>query len=225
MNKYNLPKGYLSYSAYALWKRDKEAYRRRYYENEPSFETRETIFGKRIAKMLEENHKDFDHVPRLDTPEYAIDVELDGLKLKGYLDTFDSKTFGFGEYKTGHADKYGKDPWDAVKVRKHEQLVFYSLLIKLKHGKVKNKTWLAWLETILQGKSISFAGHTLESDSQEVILTGRIQIFERVIFEWERKKLIKEIKKIATEITDDYENYLKVHEPLSKEVAQEIAAK
>jgi len=201
--KYTLPRGYLSYSAYSLWKKDKEAFRRRYYDNEKPFETAETIFGKSIATHLEEL-KSIDGLTVYSHPEYKIEVELNGLNILGYLDSFDPARFRFKEFKTGHLNPQGKAPWDKVKVQKHEQLVFYSMLIEMRHGRVDPLCELSWMETEFVNKSMKFEGHILHAESRELRLTGKIQTFKRKIFKWEREKLKKEIIKIAKEISDDY---------------------
>lgn len=203
-----LPKGYLSYSAYHLWKKDKQAFRDRYYDGKKPFETVETIFGKKIAKMMEDDHIELRHVPHYSKTEYALTAELEGVKLLSYLDSFDPEDIRFLDHKTGHVDKEGKPPWNRVKVQRHEQLVFYSMMLKLKFGKVHPVCHLIWLETKFKNKSIGFEGMELEAQSRELYLTGKMIKFRRYIYEWERTKLKKEILKIAQEISDDYERVL-----------------
>lgn len=200
-----LPRGYLSYSAYDLWKKDKVAFRRKYYDHEKSFETVETIFGKRIAKHLEEHN--IEGVERLPIAEYRAEANLDGIKLLSYLDSFDEKVVKFNEYKTGHLSKDGKVPWNAVKVLKHKQLDFYSTVLELKFGFVHDLTKLFWLETKFKIKTVEFAGHTLTSESRELELTGLVKCFERRVYKYEREAMKKDIIKVALEISKDYEEY------------------
>lgn len=215
--KYNLPRKYLSYSAYSLWKKNKDQFRQRYYEGEKPFETAETIFGKKIAKQLEQGVK-INGVITGDRPEYCIEVELEpGLKLLGYLDNFIEKKLSVIEYKTGHKDPSGKSPWDQLKVRKHLQLVWYSLLVKIKHGRVGQWHTLQWLETRFAEKKISFEGHELIGTSKQLELTGHVQTFKRRIAQWERDLLIEDIKKVAREISDDYSAYIVSTEDQSPE--------
>lgn len=207
----NLPKPYLSYSAWSLWKKDKASFRRRYYEGEKGFETKETIFGKEIAKLLEsddvKHHPVLSKVPRYAISEYEIKTEYKGIKILGYIDSFDPVEFAFLEYKSGHASKDGKPPWDVVKVQRHEQLVFYNAFIRLMHGKAKRKCKLVWIETELANKTSMFKGIKLTSSRKEVRLTGRVEIFERTIFKYETDRLLKDIVKVAKEISDDYTEY------------------
>lgn len=220
--EYILPKGYISYSAWSLWKRDKNAFRRRYYENEKPPETVETIFGKRIAELLEDNHDDLSHVPRYECPEHSIAITIEGVKILGYIDNFCPHTFSFLEYKTGHKDKNGKEPWNKLKVEKHEQLPFYSMLIKEKYGKVKNTCHLIWLETEFINKTIEFDGHTLTADTRELKLTGKVKKFSRTIYEWQRKKIKKELLQAVKEIHEDYEKYrsTRISQALSQETPE-----
>jgi hypothetical protein len=205
---YHLPRSYLSYSAFTLWQKDKDAYRRKYYLGEPSFENAETIFGKKTAEHLEDN--EIEGVIVYDTREYRIEVELEeGLKLLGYLDRFNSPTLSILEIKTGHLDSKGKVPWDKIKVQKHKQLVFYSLLVKLKHGKVDPVTILQWLETKFQKESREFGGHVMEAETKKLELTGRIETFKRRIYKWEIDKMKEEIISVAKEISNDYTQWKK----------------
>ena len=203
-NKYDLPRDYLSYSAYSLWKKDKNKFRRKYYENEKDFENAETIFGKKIAKALEDG-KSIKGVEKTKHPEYKIEAKLeDGLKILGYLDDLDEDTLQIREFKTGHLNAKGKAPWDAVKVRKHKQLVFYCLLVKLKFGKYNPLTILEWMETVFLDEKIEFSGYILTAKTKKLGLTGKVEKFERTIEEWELEKLKDDIILTAKEITEDY---------------------
>ncbi len=205
----NLPKKYLSYSSWSLWKKNKDQFRRKYYLNEQPFETVETIFGKKIARMLESDDSSLVNIPRYPISEKQIEVEINGVPVKGYLDTFDDIAFSFMEYKTGHANKLGVPPWDRVKVAKHDQLPFYSTLIKNKFGKVDNITYLHWLPTRWKVKTIEYMGHTLYADSRELELTGEVETFKRNIFQWERDLIDADILKVALEISEDYTAFIK----------------
>lgn len=205
---YNLPRGYLSYSAIMLWVKNPEAYRKRYYENEPQNESVPMIFGKKIAEVLESrDYKEFPElakVPFYPVSEYPIVIDVAGVPVKAYLDLWEPETFTFGEVKTG-----GSTAWDLVKVMKHEQLPFYSLLIKEAHGKVNPKVNLIWLETRYKRVMEKIGSRTLECDGRDLELTGRMEVFERRIAEWERKRIKKLILQSAQEITDDYNAFLK----------------
>lgn len=208
---YNLPKPYISCSAYSLWKSSKDSFRKRYYLNKKPFETPETRFGKVIGKMLEDNehHKDKFASLLINYPkkEFGIEVEKDGLVILGRLDQFDDVNLKIMELKTGHKDKKGNVPWDKLKVQKHTQLVWYSLLVELKFGKVHPEVILQWLETEFQIEEVEFDGHILSTKSRKLALIGEPKTFKRRIQKWERVKLLKEIFTVAREISDDYSSW------------------
>lgn len=200
--EYNLPRKYLSYSAMALWLKDKDGFRRRYYLNEKSIETAETIFGKQVHKLFEEDMS-------IEGSETSIEVEFEGLKLMGYIDSLD-EDLKIIDFKTGHLSKDGKVPWDNIKVRKHLQFPFYCLMVQLKHGKYNPNIELHWHETRFKNKTVEFDGHILEAEGRELELTGRVEVFKRKVFKWEIEKLKKDIIKTAKEISNDYITWQKL---------------
>jgi len=206
---YNLPKPYLSYSQYTIWKSSKDSYRKRYYLKEAPFTSPETLFGNKIGDMVEnEEHMDDDVVSQIinyPCKEYKVETEHEGLQLLGYIDQFDDKELRIMEMKTGHKNKQGKSPWDRMKVRKHKQLVFYSMLVKLKHGTVHEEVILQWLETEFAQDSREFDGHTLTTKSRNLKLTGNIETFKRTIKDWEIDNMLEDVLLVAAEITEDYE--------------------
>lgn len=205
----NLPKKYLSYSQLNLWLKNKDNYRAKYYRGEPSHENPEMIFGKKIAKILEDpkEHPILSTVPRYSISEHGIKTVVDEVPVLGYIDSFDPETKAFIEYKSGHLNSKGESPWNKVNVRKHEQLPFYSLLIEVTEGTVDRNCQLIWLETKFKSKTMEFDGHILESDSRELELTGRVEVFKRVITKWERIRMRNLIKQVAKEISEDFTNY------------------
>jgi len=205
-----LPKGYLSYSAWHLWRTNKQAFRDKYYPDirPPDFESVETIFGKQVHKQIEDG--ELPHVQRFPLPEHKIEVEVAGIKLLGQIDTFDEETFSFADYKSGHANKKGDSPWSPSKVMKLDQLPFYAVMVEAKYGKVNPLCHLIWLETEFVKKSTEFDGHTLEGVSRELKLTGRVESFPRRIAKWERDRMKKLIIETANEISDDYDAFRKV---------------
>lgn len=200
----NLPKGYLSYSQMTLWQQNKDLYRQRYYGESKFIDTPEIRFGKEIAKHLEENK--INGVKRFRKPEHEIKVDLEGYTLLGYIDSFCPRWKKIIEYKTSRTDV--KDKWSQVKVQKHKQLDFYSLLVQMKYGSVHNECELIVLETIdepiYQGK------RQLELKDKNIKLTGRVTTYKRVIEQWERDFMRQEILKVIKEIENDYRHYKKI---------------
>lgn len=219
MKNTKLPKEYLSYSQYALWNSNKDAYRRRYYLNEKSPETAETIFGKKVGRYLEELDKTavtdeereiLNKVERYSKPEYKIEIDLEGTKLLGYLDSFDPKKKRFLEYKTSHKNKQGEDYWTHKKVQNHEQLDFYSLLVEMKHGKVQDDCKLVYMET--EVTPVTYKGR--ETGKRHISLNGEIKVFERTVEDWERTHIKEKILKTIKEIEEDYAKFKKDHKEL-----------
>lgn len=209
----HLPKPYISYSQLSLWLKNKPGYRARYYHGEPSFENVETVFGKQVHEQLEDrdgllkDHPILSTVMRHPIPEHAISVEIEGIPVFGKLDSYDDELYSFIDFKTGHAKPNGEAPWNQLAVQKHDQLPWYSMMIKAKEGKVQNRCHLIWIETAFQKKAIEFDGHVLEADSRDLQLTGRIETFHRDIAEWERKKMKELLVTVAHEISADYRAY------------------
>lgn len=198
---YDLPKKYLSYSAMALWQTNKEAYRRRYYLDEPSVETYATIFGKQV-------HKQFEDDETIPGSETRFEIEIDkGLRLLGYVDSFNEADLSIVDFKTSHNQK----TWTKVSVAKNKQLVFYSLLVQAKYGKFNKVATLEWHETRLKPGGIEYKGRVYETSSRELELTGRVEVFKRKVYKWEIEKLRKEIIKAAKEITEDFKLWKKTN--------------
>jgi hypothetical protein len=204
MEKIILPKPHLSYSQMSMWLRNKDQYRERYYLNGPSFETRESIFGKTTAKMLEDGVKDkvLDRVPRYHFKEYRIEQEICGIPFLAVLDSFQKSTGSILEYKTS------KNPWTPLMVQKHLQLDVYSLLVKLLHGYVDPWTKLVWIETEYTPELQQVGSRQLLGESNQLRFTGRIEIFKRRIPEWERQMMKQKIVRVAQEISEDYQLFL-----------------
>lgn len=208
--EYILPQGYLSQSAYVLWKTSRNSFYKKYFLREESFETTETRFGKQTADKLEVERDD--GIIPYKTSEYNIKEEVvPGLWLLGRLDGFDEDTLKVSEIKTGHKNKAGKSPWDNVKVRKHKQLPFYCLLVQLKFGKYNPDVTLQWLETEFKKDKIEFDGHVLEElgKGKNLELTGYREIFDRHIEQWEIDNIKEDIILAAKEIHEAYEQFRK----------------
>jgi hypothetical protein len=108
-----------------MWKGSKKTYRKRYYENEPNFYSVEAKFGSEVATMIEKDHSSVKHIKKYSEPEHKFIVEMGGVEVIGFLDSFDPETNSFLEYKTRRDN--AKKQWDQKRVDKHKQLDFYSL--------------------------------------------------------------------------------------------------
>lgn len=207
--EYNLPRGYLSYSAMEMWKSSKDQFRMKYYSSEAyDLDTVYTRFGKEIAETLEDPKKVKEHpvlskVPRYKTSEFPLLHTLNGVPIKGFIDSFDEKKKRIIEYKTGIRRANGAPPWDEVKVKKHNQTLLYSALVEDMLGEVHPEIKLVWMETCWKETP-----RGLNVSGPELQLTGHFEVFKRRIEEWEIAWIKKHVKEIAEEIHHDYTLYL-----------------
>src|SRR3990167_8851286 len=94
-NSLYLPKPWLSFSALDLWQRDKARFRRRYYENIKELDTVYTLFGRAVHAAIDKDPA-YEKI-RLPIAEKKIEVEICGVPLLGYIDTFDPISFAWKE--------------------------------------------------------------------------------------------------------------------------------
>jgi hypothetical protein len=205
---YGKNKDYISWSSYNLWKTSRNSYRKRYYDGIPIPKTPEMIFGSKIGRLLEENNKEYRHIPRYEIPEHKIYLEIaPGIKIMAYIDSYDPESCAFIEYKTGHKNPKGQDTWNQLKVMRHEQLDFYSLAIQEENKRIQEQCQLVYLETEVGDGIVNYKGHQLET-GKKLKLIGEPKVFYRTIEQWERDLMKENILKVAEEIKEDYKNYL-----------------
>jgi len=201
MSKLILPKPHLSWSAMNCWMSNPVRFRKEYFEAGEKLNTKYLRFGAGVAKLIEEG-KHTELIPDLvvyDTPEFEIRTTVLGVPILSYLDSYDSKNNVFREYKTG------KIPWTMAKVIKHGQLVFYAVALKHSTGNVPDYCDLDWIETKDSPKTVETG---LQND--EVInVTGRVVSFHRGFCEYEIEKMEELIVKVAEEISESYQDFLK----------------
>ena len=197
-----LPKPHISWSQISCWMTNPTRYRREYFENSDKLDTKYLRFGKGVAKLIEEGqHKTL--LPDLivyDTPEFEIKCNISGVPILSYLDSYDSKTNNFREYKTG------KIPWTQAKVQKHDQLTFYATALKWSVGKIPEYCDLDWVQTKEEPMEVEDFWRTNE---RQINVTGYIKSFHRVFDSREIERMEKLIVKCAEEISEAYQNFLK----------------
>ncbi len=209
MQNLTMPKKYLSYSQMRLWLDDKEKYRDRYYKGDEGRVTQALMFGSEIAKGLEDGTVKIPNLVILPVPEFKINVDVDGVPFFAYIDQYDPGPKAFRESKTGQMKQGGKPRWTQKDVDQHMQLDVYSLLIQLSQGSVQDLCHLDWLHVRHKTKYIEFASMTLESESNQLELTGEVTSFERIVTQTERDRIRILISTVAREISVDYAAYLK----------------
>jgi hypothetical protein len=204
---YGKNKKYLSYSAIDLWYRSKEQYRKRYYELQEKRDTAYTSFGKQIHSAIATDPS-LSHIPRLAQFEAKLEVEIQGVKLKSFIDTFCPTLCRFFEYKTGIAKKDGEQRWKREDVAKHKQLPFYNMMIKGLYGFCHPDTLLIFLETEKKHEVMKI-GNTELVINDELVLTGRFEAFTHTVTVNEVEEVRDWMLKASKEIAYDYELYLK----------------
>ncbi len=197
-----LPRRHLSWSQLSCWLSNPKRYRQEYFENGQKLDTKFLRFGKNIATLIEEGkHKVL--LPDLetyDTPEHKIEAKVAHIvPCLSFLDTYDSRTNVFREFKTG------KIAWTKAKVQKHDQLTFYATMLKWSTGKMPEYCDLDWIETTEgSNESVDF----WRESGKIISVTGRVVSFHREFDEREIERMEQLIVKVAWEISDSYQNYL-----------------
>jgi len=164
-------------------------YKREYFENEEKLDTKYLRFGKGAAQAREGRE-----VKEGEFPEYEIMAYIKGVPVLSFLDFYDSNNHIFEE------DKTGKVPWTQTKVQKHEQLPFYATMLRAKTGKMPESCILNWFETREQ----EGAGF-----QNEIEFTGVVKSFKREFDERECDRIEELILKVAEEISEAYQNYIR----------------
>lgn len=200
MKKYNLPKQWLSFSQMDMFTNRREQYRREYYTQGIKATSPEMRYGSHIHKLIETNHDSVSHIPRYDMPEYKIFTYVDDVPILAFLDSYNSLTHEFIDYKTG------KTKWTQKRVDELKQLPLYALLIDITTGSNENTlAQVVWIETMKQ-KGITLGplkgGTTIEC-------TGVVKIFDRTITFDEKMDTKEWVLKCAQEISNDFTKWQK----------------
>lgn len=203
-----LPKPHISWSQLSCWLQNPARYRREYFEDGKKLDTKYLTLGKNIAKLIENGqHKTL--LPDLecyDTPEHEIKCKVRGVPILSYLDSYNKvQTIEvpanvFREYKTG------KVPWDRARVQKHDQLPFYATALKWSVGMMPVYCDLDWIET----KETAQETVDFWREGDKIVhVTGRIVSFHREFDEREIERMEDLIERVAWQISDAYQDYLK----------------
>ncbi len=185
-------KEHISYSQFALWKRNPELYKRIYFYGDSQYESEELLFGRKMAEGLENGSDDIEvETARLWLPdypkrEYELEAEIGGLKLKAKFDLFDPRKKGIGEVKTGKK-------WTQGMVDNNEQLKFYDLVFWANYKELA-KLNLYWLPTKKENGVVSLAGPVKTFGAKHTLS-------DLLLFFGEIKKVRKEIIKAYKQLT------------------------
>jgi hypothetical protein len=218
MKKIILPRGYISYSQYTLWRSSKAGYISRYFKKGPELDSAELRFGKYISWLLENDPTNplIAHVPRYATMEHRMLVKIGKVAVKGGIDTFNPITLAFREYKTGiicpedctQKHKVCVKPWDQVMVRRHKQLPWYCMMVRAEHGKYNAQVFLDHIPTRYVKTEKDARGIEWTLHSKKIEMEGEVRSWKRIIAEWELDALEKDLLVVAREISEAYQAFL-----------------
>ena len=197
----NLPKKYLSYSAIDCWLKSPKQYRQRYYEKSPFISTPEINFGKEIGEKLENKDTSLDHIKQYSKPEHRFEIDIEGIPVMGFIDSYCPDTKSILEYKTSRT-KF----WTPKTVAKHKQLDLYSLAIEMTEGEVNDDLELIWMETEKYDEITT--GLIPSTGAYKMRLTGEVKTFPRTVTSDERQAMRDLVIEVAHDISKDYTAYL-----------------
>lgn len=208
-------KQYLSYSQITTWKKNKRDYMRQYFFGESFDGNQYTDFGKQIGEALENNdfsafteeeQKLLKTIPRYDEFEREIKLECNGFYVKGYIDS-NTKTYKkqgkkqvelvekILDYKTGEIDKKYGD----YSSPDYTQLDIYAAGILQDTGLLPKEAKVI----LIQRDGNAYAKEKLTLGDKFVIIDREISIKRCA-------EIVKDIQKIAEEISSYYNVFLKL---------------
>lgn len=134
----------LSWSSLSSWEYNKEEWARKYLDGETIPPNAEMIFGSKVGKKLETDPTYLPMIPRHSKMEHEFKVNIGGITLVGYADSFCTITKKkLLEFKTG------VKKWDQKRANEHGQLTAY-LLMNYITNKIKPEdveVQLVWMPT------------------------------------------------------------------------------
>lgn len=220
MSKIVLPKTdkvtgipYLSYSQISTWKKSKRDYIRQYFFGEDFSGMSDYMdFGSKVGNALEKNdfseftkeeQKFLKTIPRYDQFEREINLQMDGYFVKGFIDTNTTENTEKGElvkkiadYKTGEIEKkeseYASDDYI--------QLDIYAASIQQETGVLPEEVSVF----LIDRTGNAFKGEPLRLGERYITITKKVDD-KRV------KAVMNEVNKIAQEISEYYQIFLKLN--------------
>lgn len=234
-----LPKPYLSWSQKTMWVKSPDRYRKEYFESTDKLDTKYLRFGSSFASMVEDLGEIMKRIPNRasaiqelsrDYPmseamrEVLMELDINGIseyqignsmregdptpicKVGGIvpcfslLDIYNPELNVIREYKTGKA------PWTKAKVLKHDQLLFYAVMLMAIGKPMPEYCDLDWIET----KETQSESQDFWREGPKILdVTGRIVSFHREFDEREIERMEALIIKVAWQISDAYQDFLK----------------
>lgn len=195
---------YLSYSQINTWQKSKSEYIKRYFEDQPIFETKYLIYGKQFSERLENRDVDTEY---LDEWEIQIEREIEWVPCLWFIDSGKSDLSEIIEYKTS------VNPWTQEMANNHLQLWMYATMIQDQYWIIP-KCSLIWHETI-------------ENTDWNIVETWLMKRYDVTISQEMIEKTKEIIKNTWREISEAYENWKKAQQDIVllneyAEIAKEI---
>lgn len=120
----------LSWSSISSFNYNREEWYDRYILGKKSDDSAAMLAGKRIGERLASDQTFLPQVPRYDTYEKELRAKIGEIYLIGFLDSFNSKTKDFLEYKTSS----NKKKWTQKSCNEHGQILMYLFLLWKNYG-------------------------------------------------------------------------------------------
>ena len=191
-----LPKNYLSWSQYFLFKKSPKEYKRLYVLGEEGFKNYAMFLGSKLAEELEKGKKSsqydmVEHIknflPRYPHREHEMTatVKIDGDKvvLLGKMDGCDKRKNCIGDHKASLN-------WTQAKTDKSEQLTWYAYIYWLNLKKIP-RLFIHWIETI-------------KNKLGKTIFTGKVETFET-------KRTVQDFLSLQSDINVVYRGIKKMY--------------
>ena len=116
-----------SWSQMSSWAYDRDQWFRKYILGIEEPPNTAMLFGNVVGKSFEIGEPMVPKIPLQEKMEYKIQLEMNGIPLIGYIDSWGPKTKILEEYKTSQ----NETKWHQQSVDEHGQLTFYGLLLLL----------------------------------------------------------------------------------------------
>lgn len=198
---------YLSYSQIHSFINKRRDYIRQYFLGDKFEGNAYTDFGKKIGEALENNdfsnfnkkeHELLKTIPRYDEFEREVRLQRDGFYVLGYIDSNTSDCIKILDYKTGDMDK------EAVYVSDdYSQLYIYAAALEQELGALPKKASVVLIERL---------GNPFKGD--KLVLGDKYVTIDKKITKKAIKDVVNKVDRVADEISDLYEVFLKLNTKL-----------
>lgn len=156
----------------------------------------EAIVTKDYGKFTSQEVETLEKIEVFDKTQYEVRINFDDFYLKGYIDTIDAELTKLKDYKTASAtskDKYYKD--------EYVQILYYGIGIKEQTGNYPE----------MEVEIIERNGNAFRGGRPALSVGKEIWRVKKELTEEKEKELREYIQKIANEISEYYQVFLKLN--------------